>query len=80
MHDNAPPHRSNHTLEWLENKSIKVMKRPAISSDLNPIENLSDLIDKKLKKMKLTKITYRTETNGSSYAEWYSTFTMQNVD
>ena len=52
MHDNAPPHRSKYTLKWFENKGIKVIKWPVVSPDLNPIENLWDSMDKKLKKLK----------------------------
>ncbi|CAF1003959.1 unnamed protein product [Rotaria magnacalcarata] len=57
MQDNAPPHRSKYTMKWLQDKGIKVMKWPASSPDLNPIENLWDHIDKKLTQMKPTNIT-----------------------
>ena len=51
MHDNTPSYRSKYTLKWFENKGIKIIKWPAVSPDFNPIENLWDLIDKKLKKI-----------------------------
>jgi len=38
--DNDPKHTSKKARKWFEQKSIRVMKWPALSSDLNPIKNL----------------------------------------
>ena len=38
--DNAAIHRSRLTMEWLNEKQVRVMGWPARSPDLNPIENL----------------------------------------
>ena len=38
--DNAPIHTSGLTKAWLSEQGIKVMEWPAVSPDLNPIENL----------------------------------------
>ena len=38
--DNDPKQAAKATLEWLQNKNVKVLEWPNQSPDLNPIENL----------------------------------------
>ena len=38
--DNAPVHTSRSTKDWLTSKNIDLLEWPALSPDLNPIENL----------------------------------------
>ncbi len=40
MHDNARIHTARLVKSWLEDQAFNVMKWPAYSLDLNPIENL----------------------------------------
>lgn len=51
MQDNAPPHKATSTKKWLERNQIEVLKWPAFSPDLNPIENLWKNIKHEIEKM-----------------------------
>ena len=50
MHDNAPPHRANVTKQFLVDENVPTMDWPAVSPDMNPIENVWSHMKRQLKK------------------------------
>ncbi len=49
QHDNARPHTASITKSWLRRRSIRVLKWPACSPDLSPIENIWRIIKRKMR-------------------------------
>ena len=50
QHDNAPTHRAGVVTEYLENNHVTVLEWPAISPDMNCIENLWAFLSRELHK------------------------------
>uniref|UniRef100_A0A9J8DBY7 Tc1-like transposase DDE domain-containing protein n=1 Tax=Cyprinus carpio carpio TaxID=630221 RepID=A0A9J8DBY7_CYPCA len=49
QHDNARPHTASITTSWLRRRRIRVLKWPACSPDLSPIENIWRVIKRKMR-------------------------------
>lgn len=46
--DNAPCHKAKATMKWFEDSNIRTLDWPPTSPDMNPIENLWSIIDRRL--------------------------------
>jgi hypothetical protein len=70
MQDNAPCHVSKMTREWLTVNKIDVIDWPAQSPDMNPIENLWAIIDRRIRR-RVKQPTNSEELWEAIKKEWY---------
>ena len=57
MHDSDPKHMSGLIKDWLKTKRIQTLPWPPYSTDFNPIENLWDELERRVKKHQPKNIT-----------------------
>lgn len=54
MHDSAPCHKAKKVTKFLQDKQIRVLEWPGNSPDLNPIENLWELLKREISRENIT--------------------------
>ena len=57
MHDNDPQHASRLIKDWLKRKRIETLLWSPYSPDFNPIQNLRDELERRVKKYQPKNIT-----------------------
>jgi len=69
QHDNSPVHSAKRVKAFLEERNIQVLEWPALSPDLNPIENIWGYIKQKLL-LKLTAASTINDVRNEVQINW----------
>jgi hypothetical protein len=70
-HDNASARTAKHTQEWIRVNKVDVLEWLSCSPDINPIENLWEILDQRLRKGKV-KPKNKDELWKILEQEWYN--------
>ncbi|KAK7089854.1 hypothetical protein V1264_024905 [Littorina saxatilis] len=69
MDDNARPHRSRAVVDYLQNNAVTTLPWPAMSSDLNPLEHVWDILGRRIQALQPPVQTLR-ELEAALHREW----------
>uniref|UniRef100_A0AAZ3QJW0 Tc1-like transposase DDE domain-containing protein n=1 Tax=Oncorhynchus tshawytscha TaxID=74940 RepID=A0AAZ3QJW0_ONCTS len=67
QHDNATSHTARSVRDFLQNRNVSVLPWPAKSPDLNPIEDVRDLLDRRVRAIPTRNVW---ELSGALVDEW----------
>lgn len=76
--DNDPKHKAHKTREWLLYNCPHVLQTPPQSPDCNPIENLWDFLDHRIRESPITSITHLKHRLQEEWAKIPTTY-LQNL-
>ena len=76
MHDGAPCHKAKSITAFLNSQNIKILDWPGNSPDMNPIENVWELLKREMSK---NPITTKTELIERLIHVWYHHPSIQDV-
>ena len=69
QHDNATSHTAHSLRDFLQDRNVSVLSWPAKSPDLNPIEHIWDLLDRRVRARAISPRNVR-ELAGAFVEEW----------
>ena len=69
QHDNATSHTAHSVSDFLQDRNVSVLPWPAKSQDLNPIEHIWDLLDRRVRARAIPSRNVR-ELSGALVEEW----------
>jgi transposase len=77
MDDNARPHRSRATTPYLQSDAVHSVPWPAMSPNLNPIEHIWDMLDRRMQVRELP-VQNIPQLEAALHREWQQ-LSQQNI-